>query len=110
MQFTVHVLKACGNRQRLRLLRSVLEIRRPAQQNELVSLLGLPQHLAARYLQILVQAGLLRRERKGLPVRYRLPRGAPAATRRVLRLVRELPLEIFDIPAKALERLKKKRV
>ena len=108
MHQTTRALKACGNHHRLRLLRVVLGVRKPVQQGDLVDLLGIPQHLAARYLQILVEAGLLARERRGLPVRYRTPKGASPLIRRIHRMVRAMPMDIFDIPESGLEGLRKK--
>ena len=96
--------RACGNRHRLRMLKLIVESRTPVRQKELVTLLKIPQFLAARYLQSLTEAGLIERLRKGIPVLYRLPRPASPAQRRILRLIQTLPKEDFGITDAILEK------
>lgn len=92
-------LKAAGNPHRLRLLWRILHATSPVRQHDLVRQSALPQHLACRYLQILTQAGLIQRLRRGLPVHYRPARPHSAALRRLLALVRKLPPDSFDADA-----------
>ena len=105
----IRALKACGNRHRLRMLKAILEAGGASRQHDLVEELGIPQFLAARYLQLLVDAGLLHRIRRGLPVRYRVARAPAPPLRRLLRLIRSLPLELFNISGGTLEKLAKSR-
>jgi len=103
----IRAFKGCGNRHRIRLLKAVLSTQGPVRQSSLVASLKIPQFLATRYLQLLVEANLLMRERKGLAVRYRKSRNATPEVRRLQRLIHSLPAEYFDISARTLERLAK---
>lgn len=88
-------LRACGNPHRLRLLRLILQSASPLQQRTVVIQLRLPQFLAARYLQILTDSGLIQRTRRGIAVFYRKASSPHPHIRRLQRLVRSLPQELF---------------
>ena len=97
-------MKACGNHHRLRLLKSILASPKPLRQHSLVQALDIPQFIATRYLQILVDAQLIRRQRRGFPVLYYRARSVPPQIRLILNLVKKLPLDLFDITEADLER------
>ena len=107
MDSLTRAMKACGNPHRLRLLKTILEATKPVRQHALVQTLGIPQFLATRYLQLLVDARLIRRERRGFPVVYFRARAVEPELRRLLNLIKKLPLDLFDITRSDLERVMK---